>query len=227
MEARLVMIPGTGCDARLFAPQRAAFPGLEVAEWLPPLLGETVREYAVRLAGAYAFPERFVLGGVSLGSMVAQELAAMVRPEKLVLIASARDWGCLWKARVLRPFVCAVPEPLLHGRGMAAAVATAVRFRGVRKEHAGEIGRMLAESRTGHLKWAMRSVSEWAPPETLACPMLWLHGTRDLTIPFPWGNASVTAIEGAGHLLNMTHAAEVNRRIAGFLAGGAGGTIGG
>jgi hypothetical protein len=37
----LILLPGMGADARLFAAQKLAFPALVVPPWLPPQPGET------------------------------------------------------------------------------------------------------------------------------------------------------------------------------------------
>src|SRR6185503_21033432 len=84
---RLVLLPGLGADAALFEPQRAAFPGLEVPPWLDPHPGETLPAFAARMADRVGPTGPLVLGGVSFGGMVALEMARLVQPRAVVLVA--------------------------------------------------------------------------------------------------------------------------------------------
>lgn len=69
----LVLLPGTLCDERVFAPLLARLPGIEAQ--VPRLDGAaTVPAMAARLLAG--LPERFALGGFSLGGIVALELVA-------------------------------------------------------------------------------------------------------------------------------------------------------
>jgi pimeloyl-ACP methyl ester carboxylesterase len=117
---RLILLPGLGADQRLFEPQRKAFPELVVPPWIPPRKGETLPDYAVRMAetiapllrnhlGTGSFfgenarflanssaenmdlsPLPLILGGVSFGGMMAYEMARHLRPNAVVQIASCR-----------------------------------------------------------------------------------------------------------------------------------------
>lgn len=68
----LVLIPGMMSDARVFAPQLAAFSGFMPVMVAPPVGGDTVEEIAAQMAPQ--LPMRFALVGLGLGGMVAMEL---------------------------------------------------------------------------------------------------------------------------------------------------------
>ena len=89
---KLILIPGLGTDERLFERQRSAFPDLWVPPWILVRGNEGLADYAARMAGVIANKqtEPFVLGGVSLGGMLAYEIARHVKPQAVVLIASCR-----------------------------------------------------------------------------------------------------------------------------------------
>jgi len=57
----------------------------------------------------------------------------------------------------------------------------------------------------------------WEAPALRGVPTLRIHGTRDMLIT-PMSKRGTTLIEGAGHTVNMTHSAEVNRLLARFLS---------
>lgn len=60
-------------------------------DWLEPEVNEGFHPYVKRLSAGINTDEPFVLTGVSFGGMVAQEMATIVHPEKLILISSIRS----------------------------------------------------------------------------------------------------------------------------------------
>lgn len=79
----LVLLPGTLCDARVFALLLARLPG--VSARVPVLEGaETTAEMAERLLAG--LPPRFALGGFSLGGILALEMIAWA-PERVTRLA--------------------------------------------------------------------------------------------------------------------------------------------
>jgi len=209
----LILLPGLGADERLFGPQRRAFPGLEVPRWIAPRGRESLSAYAGRLA-AVLRPERpLVLGGVSLGGMVALELASHLRPAALVLVATCRT------PRAIAPWLrfCAglagsLPERLV-GWSKPMAPLTAGRLSGCGRRHAGLVARMYQDADSGFMHWACHAVLGWQPLRQIACPVFQIHGAADRMIPAISVRADVL-VPGGGHLINLTHAEVVNRFIA-------------
>jgi len=90
------MIPGTATDRRMFAPQLEQFPDLAIPEWLPPRdLDESLESYSQRLSQEINTSSPFALGGVSLGGMIAQQMALYLKPQALILIATANTCKAL------------------------------------------------------------------------------------------------------------------------------------
>jgi pimeloyl-ACP methyl ester carboxylesterase len=79
----LVLLPGTLCDARVFAPLLDRLPPREVL--VPPLVGH---DTAVGIAGALLaeLPPRMALGGFSLGGIVSLEMIAQA-PQRIAGLA--------------------------------------------------------------------------------------------------------------------------------------------
>ncbi|MBS8227599.1 alpha/beta fold hydrolase [Vannielia litorea] len=80
----LVLLPGMMCDARLFAPQIAAFG--QAREVIVPDLTGACTMRALAAAVLSEAPERFALGGLSMGGIVAMEVARQA-PERLAGLA--------------------------------------------------------------------------------------------------------------------------------------------
>ena len=70
---------------------------------------------------------------------------------------------------------------------------------------------MLRDTPPAFLRWACPALAEWAAPETSGVPVYHIHGSCDrillrrLADPPP-----DRVIPGAGHLVNLTHARQVN-----------------
>lgn len=208
----LMLLPGLGADARLFGPQRTAFPDLEVPRWIDPRGQERLVDYAGRLAANLRPPRPLVLGGVSLGGMVAWELARHLNPDALVLIATCRTPRSI--ARWFR--LCGavggrMPEVLIE-RSKPFSVLTAGRLSGA-GPHAALCMRMYCDSNPRFVRWASRAVLDWRPSPSAPCRVFQIHGARDRVIPAR-GVPADLVVPGGGHLINLTHADVVNRFIA-------------
>lgn len=84
----LVLLPGLMCDARVFDPQIAYLSRQRAVTVAPVSLGERIEEIASGLLDQ--LPHRFALAGLSMGGVVALELArrAPDRISRLCLIAT-------------------------------------------------------------------------------------------------------------------------------------------
>ena len=214
---RLVLLPGLGADARIFEPQRRAFPGLRVVERIEPVPGESLAGYAARLAGQFHEPAApYLLGGSSMGGMVAIEMARHLRPAAVVLIGSGSSGLAVrgWLRAVER---LARPLPdLAIDAGRAFTPLAAPLF-----SSAGRVNRrlfldMLADTPTSFLRWASRAIVGWRPESLPELPIHRIHGTRDHILRPPRDPAAVL-VPGAGHLVNLSHAKETNTWLAGVV----------
>jgi pimeloyl-ACP methyl ester carboxylesterase len=81
-------------------------------------------------------------------------------------------------------------------------------------KHVNLFAAMLATTPPAFLRWATRAIFSWPGVEELPVPVRHIHGDRDRVIPVHRVRPD-HVIPGAGHLLNLTHAAAVNAFIAG------------
>lgn len=84
MHEPLVLLPGMMCDARLFAPQIAAFSASRAVHVAPITRGETITEIAQALLDDA--PPQFALLGLSMGAIVAMEVLRLA-PARVTRIA--------------------------------------------------------------------------------------------------------------------------------------------
>jgi pimeloyl-ACP methyl ester carboxylesterase len=187
-----------------------------VLPWLAPEGREALPAYARRL-GAQIPPGPVVLVGVSLGGMLAAELAGHPSVGAVVQVASclgphaiapparaAARAAIAMPARVLRP--PRVVWPLVAwGFGARTGEGRAV------------IEHCIATADPRFVQWGLRAILDWEPGPVRAD--IHVHGTADRLIPASRVEAT-RLVDGAGHLVNVTHAAAVNEAIAAALATG-------
>jgi pimeloyl-ACP methyl ester carboxylesterase len=209
---RLVLFAGLGADERLFARQRRLRASIEVVKWIDPHPRESFADYGRRIAQTIRSPRPFYVAGVSLGGMIALEVARCVDPIAVILIASCRSCAALprW-GRAGRFIVRAVPASMqkwanLHMPGALRALGAC------EPDERALIRQMIRDTPAGFLKWGLHEALRWPGVDGLKVPVYHIHGDRDRTIPCPASGVD-WVVPGGGHLINLTHADHVNHFI--------------
>lgn len=209
--AKLVLLPGLGADGRLFDPQRRG--GLEVLTppWLEPTADETLADYGRRMAATVEVDGPYVLGGVSLGGTVALEMARQLRPRCVVLIASCRSRKAIPRVlRVLAP-LAGLLKPRRYKTWVPSGLGLWLLGEKVSKEDGRLLHEMLAATDPAFFKWAAQAIAQWKLRDELQMPIHHIHGSRDRLLRTRVVMPHVDRIvDGGGHMINMTHADEVN-----------------
>lgn len=215
---RLIRIPGLGADERLFRFQRDAFPWLEVPRWIEHQRGESLAGYAARMAVAVAPDDSrpLVLGGASMGGMIAQEMARHLPARAVILIGSCRDPGAITdRLRRLEHASRPLPNLVLHlGRPLAARLIN--RVERLPPAEAGLVVAMARETPMPWVRWAARAIFEWPGARDLPVPVHSIHGQRDSAIRCRIVKPD-QAIPGGHHVISLSHPAQVNAFIGSCL----------
>jgi pimeloyl-ACP methyl ester carboxylesterase len=229
---KLVLIPGLGADAGLYAPQRAYFGDrLIVPPWIDPLgEDESLASYARRLGETIDLDADFWIGGYSFGGMLAAEIAearagrirglfmigacthrSQIRQSFRTLsrLAPYLSTGCS-KAMLNRvvPRLFAIAERVWQNPA-AVAMLDDVAFR----------------TDVRLLQWGAPAIRSWRPGAVPQCPTFTAHGAKDTVIP-PRIEAMRPGVDllvpDGRHLIGLTHAPQVNAWIDGILRRDAG-----
>jgi pimeloyl-ACP methyl ester carboxylesterase len=209
---QLILLPGLGADHRLLEPQRAAFPQLVVPPWIPPRKNESLPEYAARMAETVVSSrdEPLILGGVSFGGMLAYEMARRLKPNAVVLIASCRTRQSLHPSIVSwRGLLPMFPACTWSFAKLFAGPAMRITSR-MSPSQQELLVTMFKEMDSRFMRWVVQAIMRWDPTPLEGVPVFQIHGGRDRIIPARRVAADVLIPDGS-HMINVTHADEVNR----------------
>jgi pimeloyl-ACP methyl ester carboxylesterase len=211
---KLYLFPGSGTDWRLYAPQIEVFSNVIIPEWLPPLdLDESLESYVLRLRSRIDTSGPFILGGVSLGGMIAQEMALLVKPAAVLLIATCTSAKALsfW-ARLSGKLTRLLPDAFCRFQLKLLSWLVS-RFLSDQVKYKALYVQMLKEMSPRLVRWQSGAAVKWSLRKELEVPVFHIHGVRDEIIPFRNVEPS-DVIKGGGHVINATHDKEVNRFIS-------------
>jgi pimeloyl-ACP methyl ester carboxylesterase len=214
---RIILFSGLGGDDRLVAPQYGVDADVEIRPWLPIVEGESLASYAKRLAAAIDPSPPFYLGGVSLGGMLALEAAQYLHPKGLILLAACRSYeGIPWPYRWAGRLAWVAPLWMVQ---LGKLIMPHVRrlFGIISKEQVQFFVDMLADADPRFIRWSIQAMLTWHGVPRIDVPLLSIHGDRDRILPLHAAGPINYVVEGAGHVMNVTHAAEVNRVITQWL----------
>ena len=210
-----------GADHRLIAPQRE-IQSVEVIAppWLKPHTGESLASYASRQAASLDTSIPFYLAGLSFGGMVACEAAQYGNPNLrgLILISTCRSNRGIpptsrWAGRIIAPLL---PLAVIRA-GKWLVPMTRKKFGIVTPQQGVLFDDMLRDSDPAFLKWSLQALLTWRGPQRpITVPVLQVHGEKDRVLPSRLATPD-HIISGAGHVMNVTHAEELNRLIADWI----------
>ncbi len=212
----LVLLSGLAADARIFTPQKIAFPQLNCPRWLTPKRSETINDYAGRLAETLDGGP-CIIGGASFGGIVALHLAQYVDAKAVILIGSIKSPSQLpLYARCARPFRFLVPFIPIR---LLQFLTRPLTFRVVRRYAPFTYGLacQFRDSDPTVFKWSLSRILDWKSAPIVPCPIYHLHGDRDWTLPLRITDPD-TIVEGGGHVLSLTHPNDVNSYIRQVLS---------
>lgn len=203
--SHIYILSGLGVDRKVFS--KINFEGLQVIhiDWIAPLKKETIAEYAKRLS-LQINDEHPILVGLSFGGMMAMEIAKLIKVQKIVLLASAKDESelpFLYKLIGALKLNRIVPNAFLKKHNRLVDYFFGISS----KEDKQMLKQILQDTDVNFLKWAIIQILNWKN-HAIPSSIIHIHGNKDRIIPMR--NIKPTyVIENAGHFMTMTHAKEI------------------
>ena len=213
---RLFLLSGMGGDARLF--QSIGIPEVEIVkpDFIEPAPGETLSDYALRMAEIQCVKREDVIGGASFGGMLAAEIALRRPVAGLILLGSCIHPARLpWSYRWVERFGRFVPDFFLGLRSWRPLIRW--RFAPMTPDAEDCMIAMAADCPSGQLRAFGRMAMGWAGADQIACPVLSVHGDQDRIIPLSCAEPGII-LKNAGHVFTLTHAEQTNSTIEEFLS---------
>lgn len=212
----LYLLPGLGADGRLY--DRIDF-GQRTAhriDWPAMPEGSSLRDYAEVVARRVDTSQPHTLIGVSLGGMVAQEMASITKPARTIIISS-------WKG----PHEMPVPIRLLRGTHAEKLVTPAFMKHGLQimrwqmgletAEDTALFDAFITATPLEQVRVQIAAVLGWEGPSSPVTGLVHIHGDHDRLMPIAPIEESIV-IGGGGHFMVFNRAAEVGSAIRNALS---------
>lgn len=207
-------ISGLAADSRVFTHiQLPEGFDMQYIEWITPLKNEGLRAYAQRLARQIESDKPFALVGLSMGGMLATEIAKTLNPSVTILLSSvplnAQLPGIFKLAYKIRLHKL-VPVSLLKSLSVLKR-----DFIPDSPEDKVLLKQIIKDSDSQFIRWAIQAILQWKNEELP--PNYWhIHGSKDELLPLK--NTQPThIIQGGNHLMIMSKAEELNAILAQIL----------
>lgn len=112
---RVLLITGFALDKRAFNLMNLPEDTFKTFDLIPVHKGESLREYAIRMAGEIGLAPGDIIGGVSLGGMLALEMAKAIQVRGVLLIASSTHPRQIRKRfRMWAPLASRMPQAAIR-----------------------------------------------------------------------------------------------------------------
>jgi pimeloyl-ACP methyl ester carboxylesterase len=205
---KVYFISGLAADRRVF--KHILLPAGYVPiylDWIKPDKNEKLQEYALRLAKGIDVTEKFVLIGLSMGGMIALEIAKKYTPVATILISSAsthKQFPRHFKIAYFFRLHKVVPPGFFKSTSMAKRLFV--------RENASDkmiLREIIKDSDPAFIRWALGAILQWRNEEVPE-PLWHIHGTNDRTLPFRNTRPTHTIQKGT-HLMIMSRAGELNK----------------
>ncbi|MFT4154235.1 alpha/beta hydrolase [Parafilimonas sp.] len=203
----LYCISGLGADERVFQYLNLSFAKPVFINWINPLPGESLQAYATQLREKFIREEDPLILGLSLGGMLAVEIAKQLPKATVTIISSAKtkyELPFYW--RIFKR----VPVYKIITYGLVKQTLTIQEyFLGASSPVSRQYEKTVVNKTDMHFyKWAIGAIVSWknkiAPPNVFH-----IHGSKDRLLPLRFVKAGCI-INNGGHLMILENAGEIS-----------------
>lgn len=208
-------ISGLGADNRIFhhiqLPQ-----GFEPVylDWIKPRQNESLHDYASRLAERIDPSEQFILVGLSMGGMMAVEIAKRYHPQLTILLSSVSCSAHLpfyFRIAAKLRLHKMVPVSLLKSASFIKRFFTAEK-----NEDKKLVRQLIRDTDPAFIRWAINAILHWDCKD-FSGQYIHIHGSTDMILPIRFAKPT-HIIANAGHMMVLTKAMEINQILEAALS---------
>lgn len=211
---KVYFIPGLGADQRIFHHVELPEGFYPVyLDWKKPGANETLEDFSLRMAAEIDSSKPFALVGLSMGGMMATEIAKQLKPAKLILLSSVGT------RKELPAYFNFVQKYHLHhlipARVFTSASIIKRLFTAESREDKILLRQIIRETDPSFVRWAINAVLNWkneSGPE--GC--YHIHGDRDEILPLK-NTRATHVIQNGTHMMVLNRHKELNKMLAGIL----------
>lgn len=201
-------ISGLGADKKAFYKLKLP-PVYEPVylDWITPQPNESLKAYAHRFSVLINDKEKFVLIGLSLGGMIASEIARIKPPRKLILLSSISCSNEMpWYFRLAgKAGIQKMIPTVLYKR-----VTIINHFMGSKsKIDKAIVLSFVKQVEPAFIRWSINAILNWVQHERLE-NTIHIHGDKDRLLPYRYTKAS-HIINNGRHLMVLNKANEINK----------------
>ena len=210
MKQCVYFISGLGADERVFSKLHLSHCKVIHLSWFDPEHGETIESYAQKMSKKIV-EEDAILIGLSMGGMIAVEIAKIKKLKKVILISSCKTHK-EFPLSIRLAAALHLPK-LFRRRFLKVGGAIFYKLIGAESEDDKTLVRnLLKDASPNFVLWAVRTLPFWKN-EIVPPNVIHIHGTNDHVLPFKYVKAN-EVIEGGGHLMVYNRAEECEKIIA-------------
>jgi pimeloyl-ACP methyl ester carboxylesterase len=203
---KVYFISGLGADKRIFSFLDLSFCEPIFIDWIPPLPAESLEQYALRLR--LQIPEEHpIIVGMSMGGMLATEMAKQDPQSRIIIIASnksAAEFPPRFRIGKWLPLYKWVPGAV--SKRFMLSSQWLLGPKGVEQKKL--LRQVIRETDTRFTRWAIGAILRWKNTMVPA-NVIHIHGTADKVLPFRRVKADYV-ISGGTHVMTLDAHQEIS-----------------
>lgn len=213
----IYLIPGLGADHKVFKNLNLKPFQTQLIQWLDPIKGESLSQYAKRLGEAHVNQnEEIILIGLSMGGMIAKEMMRYFNVSKCIILSSVQvsnDFSPAIKlARMIKIHKLIPITKLRRLNHLTANYYFSVKDDISKRA----LHKTIDETDPWFLEWSIDAILNWTN-EIYNPDIFHIHGNRDRIFPISSLSNKPTIIEGGGHWMVVEKGKEISEIIVNHL----------
>ncbi len=207
----IYLLPGVGANMHLYDSLKVDSALFNIKHIVYPLPSkkDNMASFAQKLLSQINTTENFVLIGTSLGGMLAAELGEISKPQKIIIISSAKNRSELpFRYR----FQKAIPVHLLVPSFVYKISSRLLQpiVEPDRKRFKATFVQMLKDKKPKQLKRTVGMIMEWNRTQNTT-EIIQIHGTNDHTLPFKNIKNASFIVQNGSHMMTLTRFEEIQK----------------